>query len=545
MANIKREIQKKYGVDIDEEKILVMYKIAKKPEITSEELEDAIAKTRNRLEKSASNFNQPEEITQQSKTRLEKANIYEEILRNNDLRKQLFDYYGENVGNVKGVAFAKDYFSLISTSKKIRQSDVDFFFAYYDKCNRDIRKGKSDIAKMLKKEYGLSEKENKDEDKDLKDNSRDKRIHNLFSKETILAVRRLLDEYEEASQKIQGCPTSLYEYLDLGHKKSLDELASFVNERNDELYRKAYDNRGADDALRNPLNAVLEICKRKDVIDNFPEFKMLIKYPDLTPYMYAITEPGKDTIDGISDIACNTYDFVNAGDFIITYYSKMADNFNINNSRINSILKKAKKNAGRNKVVRSLNGKMGLGARILYFIAYYPVFILYFVCEFFKVLFSKLAVAKIPLFIAITALWTWFILSAASVALGEFPDFTARATWWAIIDSCSINEIKDGNSMMYALLQTAAVLIVSLGGPGLFGAKIISTFVTMFNKTFDFTGLERTISEGIFKTARKNIEAHEKKEKGSGAKTLIPRAAGSVVNTIIATILITLAIRMF
>lgn len=549
MPNIKRDIQKQYGIDIDEDKLLVMYKISKNPDISEEDLEEAIEKTRRRWEKSVQNNNQPEEVTQKAKRNLENADKYEEIIRDADLRRQMFEYYGKNAGDVKGIKFAEDYFSLISTSKKIRQSDIDFFFTYYENCNRDVRKGKDGINEMLKKEYGLAETKWEKEESELKDTSSDKRIHNMFSKETILAVRRALDEYAEAVKAVNingnTLPGTLYDYIELDNQKTLNDLLLFVTDKNDELYKKAYDSRDVDDALRNPLNAILGIGKRKDVIDNFPEFKMLIKYPELTPYMYAITEPSKETLDKISGIACDTYEFVNTGDFIISYYDKIADNFNINNAKINGVIRRAKKNAGANKILGAIKGRMSGRARILYFIAYYPIFILYLACEIFKILFSSLAVMKIPLFLAALAGWIWLILTVVESETGVFPDLLDRNTWWALVDTFSANDIVNGKTLMYAMLQTAIAMGLVVIAPAAFAAKIVATFFTMFNKNFDFVGLERTISEGIFKRVKKNIEEQEKLDKDAGVKLLIPRATGTIVNTAVAAVLITAIIERF
>ena len=46
-----------------------------------------------------------------------------------------------------------------------------------------------------------------------------------------------------------------------------------------------------------------------DVADNFPEFKLLIRYPILTPYMYSFTAMKPKTMEGIIEIANREYPF--------------------------------------------------------------------------------------------------------------------------------------------------------------------------------------------------------------------------------------------
>ena len=65
-----------------------------------------------------------------------------------------------------------------------------------------------------------------------------------------------------------------------------------------------------------------------------------MRYPKLTPYMFAFIEMKPDTMQGIVEIAKNEYGFLNVNDFILEYYDKVHDNFGISDKGISAILKK-------------------------------------------------------------------------------------------------------------------------------------------------------------------------------------------------------------
>ena len=84
MADIQSRILSEYGIDIAQEDILKIYKI-NSADLSPEELEQKISDTRKRLNGSVNGAN--EKLAERARGRLEKAPKYEEILRDNNLRK--------------------------------------------------------------------------------------------------------------------------------------------------------------------------------------------------------------------------------------------------------------------------------------------------------------------------------------------------------------------------------------------------------------------------------------------------------------------------
>lgn len=152
MADIQSKILGKYGIDIAQENIFKLYKL-ESADISPQELETKIQETRKRWETSVNGAN--EKNAQRDRARLEKADQYERILKDAKLREQVFAYYNnpksaEEAGNSSGsTEFAKEYFALIGTTKKIKRADVDFFFNYYS----SERKNRKAITEMLEKDF--------------------------------------------------------------------------------------------------------------------------------------------------------------------------------------------------------------------------------------------------------------------------------------------------------------------------------------------------------------------------------------------------------
>ena len=157
MADIQSKILSKYGIDIAQENILKLYKIDS-ADISPQDLEAKIQDTRKRWNSSINGAN--EKNAERDRARLEKADKYEAILKNAKLRKEVFNFYNKPSGPAGGgatpgsgsTAFAKEYFELVATTKKIKKADVDFFFKYY----QSERKNKKAILEMLSKELKVN-----------------------------------------------------------------------------------------------------------------------------------------------------------------------------------------------------------------------------------------------------------------------------------------------------------------------------------------------------------------------------------------------------
>ena len=193
-SKIRDKILKKYNIDIDSENIIKLYKI----EVSDSEsdIKHKILETENKWNK---NLNSPNDrVRIQSENRLKNAGVYSEILTDSKIIKELFEYYSA-YGNEE-IQFARSYFRLVSTTKRLSGDDVKFFFKYY----KDQRKSKQAIETMLKNEYNVIFK-SKDDEKDddsVRENKKkegSKVIVNLFSEATVIKVKSIVEKFDEAS----------------------------------------------------------------------------------------------------------------------------------------------------------------------------------------------------------------------------------------------------------------------------------------------------------------------------------------------------------
>ena len=233
MADIREIILNKYNIDIDKEKILKLYGIDKK-DISDEELTSKIEATVKKWNISVNGANEKNAI--RDSERLKNAAKYEAILRDKSIRKNLFDYYSgsksaENQDINRSVDFAREYFSLVATTKKIRNSDIEFFFDYY----KEERKNQKAIMDMLSKELkihgnAVGEKEDNNEDDSNEVKKKSNVIVNLFEKKTIIKIKTAIDSYNEAKKseelckRYNGLGNSLYDYLEINDVSHMNGL---------------------------------------------------------------------------------------------------------------------------------------------------------------------------------------------------------------------------------------------------------------------------------------------------------------------------------
>ena len=100
--DIRKKILDGYGIDITkkEDNVFKLYSI-KSSDISGQELEDAIATTRQKWEKSINGSN--EKFAKRDQARLDNADRYEAILRDDRLRHELFAFYsGDGRGGAGG-----------------------------------------------------------------------------------------------------------------------------------------------------------------------------------------------------------------------------------------------------------------------------------------------------------------------------------------------------------------------------------------------------------------------------------------------------------
>ncbi len=548
MANIQSKILKDYSVDIDQENIFLFYKITE-VDLSDEDIEKKIVETRKRWKVSANGTN--EKNAARDSQRLAKAVQYEKIIKNRKLRKELFTYYESSnggTGNGKGgsTSFAREYFELIATTKKIKRKDVNFFFEYY----RGERKNKKAILEMLTKDMkilglgskdGGSEDEN-DKDEGGKDGKKQKSktnsalIVNLFQEATILKMRRAIEKYEEAIQNKEVCirypkvEDGLYEYLGIDDVMDIKQYRECMAAKGREVYEVRQEHGTVYVPLVDLFNLLQGLGENQDVADNILEFKLLLKYPSLTPFMFSFVEMKPTTLKKFVSVASKEYSFRDETDFILSYYQSVYDNFGINNKGIGALLSKAEKNTKKNKVLNKIDEKLGrgkngsrasIGAEVIHFLAYGPIFILYFVFELIKLIFTKMHWFIIPICIAGAWLEGKLLSTFGIPHLWELLKLFDKEKWMACLQEIPLitgHTFKDTLDIASTSILVVVVLIVIYAIPIVCLFIFMDTFLDQFNKGFDWTGLDRT-----FKVVMKNMKKKTAKEYLSDRKLFYKR----------------------
>lgn len=555
MANIRDTILSRYDIDLEkEENILKLYKLDKleKAEPSSEEVQAQIDAARKRWNQSINSAN--EKNAARDRARLEKADKYEAILRDAKLYKELRQYYGSGKnggasGEGSGTAeFAKEYFKLVSTTKKLRKKDVDFFFAYFP----EERKNKKAILAMLSKDFKLKvlDKGEKEPEEDTeaegsggKKKKEDVLIVNLFRENTILNLQKCIDYYKESAgneeivKKYPELLDGMYEFLEMDKMESVGQFSEALSLKQKEVYEVRQEKGTAFVVLLNMLNKLQDLTENKDVADNFAEFKLLIRYPKLTPYMYAFVEMKPDTMKGLISIADRDYAFRDEADFILNYYNVIYSNFGISNTGISRILRNAEKKAKANKILNGIDEKLGwnkkrkvsLGASVIHWLLYWPIFVLYFVFELSKAIFTELHKFTIPVFVIL------FVIS--NVVFPEifyvdnlliFRNIFKKELWLSYLEYFYRAPVKGGFTYIvltfYLMVRYAIVYVF----PALLTAQFVHSFSVYLNNRYDWTGLERTFGS-IIGTFRKKTENEYRTEGKAFYKNKVSKVLANFV----------------
>ena len=561
MADIRSMIMSKFEIDIAQENILKLYKIDNE-NISPQELAEKIQQARKRWNSSINGAN--EKNAQRDQARLEKADKYEAILRDGMLRKALFEFYnkpaetGANGSTAGGgpTEFAREYFELVATTKNIKKADVDFFFKYY----QSERKNKKAILEMLSKDLkirglGKEEKyadEEAEEKEGKKKNASSPLIVNLFQETTILKIRRAIEKYEEVAQNKEIChrypqlKNGLYEFLEISSVNDAKQFTEKMSIMGKEVYAVRQE-KGTDYVpLVDLFNILQSVGEYRDVVDNIQEFKLLLKYPNLTPYMFAFVEMKPVTLERITDVAKKEYSFRDGTDFILNYYKPLYDNFGIGNGGIAAILKSAEKKARQNKVLNEIDEKLGrnkkkrtipIGAEIVHWLVYWPIFAVYFVFEVAKVVFTKLHFLTIPLSLLLFVAESWYLPKKGIDNLWILRKLFFKNQWLSYLDGLTGDS---GANVFLTVVLSLVVIIILLTiyvlPPVLLG-KFINEFSYEYNKRFDWVGYERTFKQ-ILDVLKKKTEDEYSEKKDFFVKSLIPKAIINLVCLIVLIVII-------
>lgn len=558
MANIQEKILAKYEIDIAQENIFKLYKI-ESSEISQQELEKKLDEAKKRWTQSVNNGTN-EKNAERDRARLEKADKYEAILRNAKLRKELFSFYSKGSGkkaqgggSAGGTEFAREYFKLVGTSKKIRKADVDFFFKYY----QSERKNKKAILEMLEKDFKIKAlgKEDKYADENAETETDGKKkdesspvVVNLFQEETItklgkcFAFREQAMQSDDVRQRYPELSNGLYSFLGLKEIESSRQFKERVSARQKEVFKvqqeKAEQEKGPEyKPLVDLFNNLQELTKHQDVADNLPEFKLLIQYSNLTPYMFAFVEMKPDTLNGIFDIANRDYSFRDRDDFILNYYNPVHDNFGISNNGISSILKKAEKKAKSNKVLNKIDEKLGrkkdrkipFEMELIHWLVYWPFFAVYLIFEIFKGIFTQLHRFLIPIFLFLfVGANLWFPVIFKIDNLLALRKILIKAEWYAYVADIELGTITNWfEAIIFSLIVIITMLAVYIVPP-LFTVLFLQETLKDLNKRFDWIGHQRTYQD-ILKRLRQKTEEQYTAQRKLFIKKKVPLAIVNIV----------------
>lgn len=560
MADVRSEILEKYGVDISQEDIFELYKIDKDEVLTisEQDLQKKIDKTRGRWNSGINNPN--ERIVQRDRLRLEKADKYEAILRDAELRKKIFYCKEKSDSEEDTLAFAREYFQLLSTTGRIRDTAYEFYFDYFD----GEGKKKKAIKEMLQKDFKYrSLKENEkigEEDKEEKKHDSDLIVKNNFEKDTIIKLKKCMNCFEKAKQNTELCQRypalreSVFELAGMEKIKDIQQFQRVIEEKRQEAYTFRQELGVQYTSLVDLFNNLDKLAKEnRDVKDNFPAFKLLMQYPNLSPYMYALQEMKADTLKEMLNIAKREYHFRDDMDFLLNYYLPLYKHFGLINNGISSLIRKAKKKAGTNKVLKKIDKKLGrkknkkisIGAELIHWGLYFPIFAVYFVFEVFKVIFTQIHKFTVPLFMLLLLAENWlFPKIFGTENLLIFGKIFSKTQWSNVLENffdSSINNVFE--IILLSLIFIIWCLLIYVLPP-LFVSVFIGSTAKDLNSRYDWIGLERTF-KNIFLKLRMKTEEQYMNQKELFFKEQVPKIIMNFLCLVITILLVYFTPRFF
>lgn len=394
--NLKEKVLIKYDIDIDRENIFELYQLDTW-DVSQETVQAQFVAARKRWNESKNDTN--EKVAERSLVMLDRAGRYEAILINPMLRKEVYDYINgieapkqeveEKQAPYDPAAFARDFFTLVKSTKRLTKADVRFFFEYFP----EEKKRRNAIFDLLENEEKMRslKRENKKvwERKPETEGKKKKKdgwlFCSLFQEATILNLRRCPELLETASGSgtvryfYKEINDGLYRFLKLEEIQTQSEFLPFLAEqiRQAETLKKE---RGDEFApILELLLTIRRIAEYRDVADNFSEFKLLLRYPKLSPYMYLFQDMHLATWKGFFAFASNEYGFQNEKEFDSIYFLPLFRHFGITDNRIRLLPGFLKQNREISRMQIKQNAKrerkkLPVGAEILYYAVYWPLY---------------------------------------------------------------------------------------------------------------------------------------------------------------------------
>ncbi len=441
------------------------------------------------------------------------------------------------------VGFAKQYFTLINKTKKIKKRDVHFFFAYY----LEQRENKQAIYKMLKSEFKLS---SLDRDTEVKyeghnSNKKDKSsvmIVNLFQESTILKINKIEEIYKEVIRSEESINTYdnihnyLYEYINIEGIIYLDELKNNIYKMKEIEYEYLKDRGIEYSTCIDLFNELCELLEYRDVVDNFNEFKLIIRYSKLTPYLYCIDELKKDTLNDIFEIAKGYYNFKDLNEFIKVYFGQVYDNFNIRVTSIKGFLENNEQDIKYNKESDNSGGSLIL-VDIIHYMLYFPLFIVYFIFKVFMYIFTKLG--TLSLLSVVIVGFICGVLYPKVMEMDNIINFYNQINFGTVYTYMQEDINTPHKSIILSIILGFGTLIFLAAvyiGPVLIVRSFINGSIGEINESFDWVGIKRTFKK-IFADIKQKTKDQYRTKKATFFVEKLIKIIMNIVSTIIVVIL--------
>ena len=381
-------------------------------------------------------------------------------------------------------------------------------------------------------------------------------IVNLFQEATVLKIQRALEKYTEAAASNELCARypklreSFYNFLEIDKISDAAGFLELVSQKGREAFSVRQEKGAAYVPVVDLFNILQSIAGNSDVVDNFGEFKLLLKYPNLTPYMFAFVDMKPNTLKGMTDVANRDYSFRNEADFIVTYYKPVHDNFGITDSSIRPIIRKAERKAAQNRILNGIDKKLGrdgtrklpFGAELIHFFAYWPVFLAYFLFEIARVVFTKIRLLSIPVAVLVFVLLNWIVPKTSNTEnLLVLHKIFLGTPWLEYLrDTFGSSSINNWLDIILLSLVRIVMLLMVYVLPALFTYFFISNFSDDFNKRFDWIGIKRTFKQ-ILLTLRKGSFDQYKNDRKLFVKRKVSKI---VINAVFAALIAGLVIAL-
>ncbi|MCR5782456.1 MAG: hypothetical protein K6G90_06920 [Clostridia bacterium] len=549
MAEIVDLVRSKYDVDIKKTDLFKLYKI-KSPDITDSELETLLADRRAKWEQSVESGTN-EKFVERDRAFLEKAPAFEAILRDPALRRKIYDFqYGKKGAQTDGEVskFTKEFFACVTKTSKLNTKRVSFFFEYFP----EEKKNKKSILEYLKTEYkfyGYSDKkskkdeeaENAEETESAEDGGTAREpsffVENLFARKTLLSLRKSEIYYEKSRASdavVKHYPAlkdSMYAFLELDQFDDYEEFRTAVKTKRTAINATRQEFGAEFIPIVDFINSIDSVLGNNDIRNNFREFKLLTEYPALTPYMYVSAEISKNGLDALYQTAGNNYRFLNLNDFLLTYFIPIYDNFGLSVQSIRPILKDAGKNADKQKLLNAVENLFGFRKRkrinpklrAVHYLTYWPIYIVYGVFRFFKLIFDNIKVVSIAVAVAIIG----YCLFLGNNSIFSYT-YASGGGWLALVAPEGLPK----NNLFYMIMRSIEFILSFIyehGAAGVLSGIFLWNAVSILHKKLDIVGIERTVDKIIDTSKARTEEMYE----DYGDELMKKRLPGIILNIVV------------